>query len=352
MPIDYATMQTRVLTYLVATTANYSAATLGYWFENELKRLSYADPHIVDITFQIESRSGVASTTLANNLVDSVKGQFIATDDDNEKVVHNIMDDTWTVVKTYTDANTLALTNDIFTVTEEYEIYNKRCKNKRQIYIGDMPPYLWVDSVEYPIGTERNFTVKDNVLELDVEDDVIQDSDSTLSTLSEVDVLVRFAFPHVLSQLTDWVGELAASASVAATTLSIDGVQAAGTIEVGEQFTLENMRNTYVITTDSTIAASTAAISFYPPLESAPADNDDITFLKTSLQPQHEDLFMRMVVSRAVSSTSLANINAANVGGVNTWQDFIQWKRDMDDGIRRDLKRISRSKPSKELART
>ena len=352
MALSYAEIQARALQYLQATTTKYTDAQLEPWIEDELTRMSKYAPHIVEIRFKVESRKGVATATLASNLVDTTKGQFIASDHTLEKVVHNITDDTWGIVLAYVDADTLTLGSDIFVVNDVYEIYNRHCRNKREIYIGDMPRYLWIDSVQYPIGTERNFVVRDDVLELDVEDDAIQDSDSTLDPLSQVDVLIRFAFPHVLPNLTDWTGAVSTAVVAAATAMSIDAMAGAETIKTGVHFFIEDHHTDYVVANDATLSASAGIITFYPGLEKVAANDKIVTFRKSTLQPQHEEILTRMVAHRAVASDTLNYINKANVGGANTWADYMQWKRDLDMSIQRDLVKLAKPKAYKELPRT
>ena len=353
MSLSYAELQTRVLQMLQDTGgATYDSTELGYWTEDELKRISQKTPHVIDVIFQIESRKGTDATGTASSLTDSVKSQFLSTDPTSEKVVHNIKDDTWAVVLTQTSTSILTLSADIMDANEQYEIYNKRCKSNKQIYIGDMPLYLWVESVEYPIGTERNFTVYDDVLELDVEDSTIQDSNSTLDTLRQVDVLVRFAMPHVLSQLTDLVGALSSGAAKADTSVSIDSMGDTEIIEVGEEFHLGNKRFVYVIDTQVTTSAQSATINFFPPLEDAAISADIITFRKSTLQPEHEEILALRVVGRAIDSDKLNFLNATNIGGPQVWQRYRQEVQDKLNEANISLAKLASPKPAKKYPRT
>ena len=308
MSLSYTNLQDRIEQFLQDTSnATYDTTELGMWIENELKRLSRHRPLIVDVIFQVESRRGTDVTGTASALTDTVEAQFLSTDPTNEKVVHNTTDDTWAVVLTQTSTSILTLSKDIMGANETYEIYNKRCRNQRQIYIGDMPSEFRqkVISVEYPIGVERKFELRDDVIELLVDDVAIFDSDSTLPTLNPVVVMVRFAVPNILSQLTDLAGELSAGAAIGATSISADGLGSTEIIEVGEQFTIENHRSVYIITTQVTTSGNAATLTFWPPLEAAATDNDDITFRKSTLTTNEEDLLERMVVSRAIQSDML-----------------------------------------------
>jgi len=326
MARTYAQIQTLILQMLQDTgLATYDATELGYWIEEGLKEFSTYDPHIIEVVFQIESRTGTDTAGTASSLTDATESQFLAADATNEKVVHNTTDHTWAVVLGYTSSSVLTLSADIMDINENYEIYNKRCWNEKQIYIGDVTDYLWIDSVEYPIGTKRNWKIYDDVLEIQV--DSVEDSDSTQTDKPDVDVLVRFAKPHKLSQLTDWVGEvnLVAGYAAGSTSMVLDGLQSSGTIEAGEEFHLENKRYVYTVTTDATIATNAATISFFPGLEDAVVNDDDITFRKSTLQPQHEEIFCHLVAARAVLSDNIRHIDAIPKGGADVWLKYQQW---------------------------
>jgi hypothetical protein len=305
-------------------TADYTVAEVDSQIEEELKEYSTYNPHLVPIVFKIESRYGTVSSTTASGLIDANKGQFLATD--TEKVVHNTTDNTRAVISSFTSTAQVGLTRDIMALNENYRIYNKQCWNERQIYLGDVPENYIVDSVEYPIGQRRNFKIADNVLELNV--DAVPDSNagSTIRTPADVDVLVRFNKPHVLSQLTDWVGNVAATVAAGATTLSASALQAAGTIEVGEEFTIQYHRSTYIVAAQTTIASNTAAVSFYPPLEAAvAATTQTITFRMSSLTPRDEDVFADLTAARLAVNKAPKFINSVVIGAPNAWSNILTW---------------------------
>ena len=68
-------------------------------------------------------------------------------------------------------------------------------------------------------------------------------------------------------------------------------------VEEGEIFTLENQKTIYTITADVTTSGNAATISFYPGLEAAVVDNDDITFIKSTLLPDDETNLAEFVVA-------------------------------------------------------
>ncbi len=334
--------------------ATYDVTELGYWVEDELKRISRSVPLLIDVIFQIESRSGTDATGTASKLTDSSKTQFLTADATKEKVVHNTTDDKWAVVTARDSSSVLSLSRDIMSTGDSYEIYNKRCRNKRQIFIGDMPSEYWdhVVAVEYPIGTERNFKKLGEVIELEVYDATIQDSNSTLTNLGRVDVLVRFAVPQILCQLTDLAGELTAAPAEGDTSVSVDGLGSTELIEIGDQFTLENHRSLYIITVAVTTSGNAATLTFYPPLEAAAADNDDITFRKSTLTPQLEEILCQRVAARAMLSNTSTKLDKINTGGEGVYSRERQWAMDLLAETERTLRSLVRSIPAKTLPRT
>ncbi len=324
---NYAEMQDFIEQMLQDTSnATFDTTELGYWIEDALKEFATYKPHIVSVIFQIESRTGSDTLGTANKLTDTNKSQFVAGDATFEKVIHNTTQDTWAVIEAQDSTSVLSISADIMSSGEQYEIYNKRCFNDHQIYIGDVTDYLWVDSVEYPIGMKRNWTIHNDVLEIDV--GYVEDSDSTLSTLSRVDVLVRFNKSHRLNQLTDWSGETNATAVKGATTIAIDGMGATEIIERGDEFYIQYHRALYTIMTDVTTSANAATITFFPGFEAAVSNGDDIEFVKSTLQPQDEDTFAQLVAARAALSDSIRHIGGISIAGAGTWFDYQQWGRD------------------------
>ena len=355
MSLSYANMLDRIEQLLQDTSnATYDTTELGMWLEDELKRISRWSPLFVDVIFQVESRTGTDSAGTASKLTDTAESQFLAADATNEKVVHNTTDDTWAVVTARDSASVLSLSRSIFSSGDNYEIYNKRCRNKRQIFIGDMPSEYWdkVVSVEYPIGTERNFKKLGEVIELDVNNATIKDSDSTLTDLNEVDVLVRFAVPQILCQLTDLAGELTADAAEGATSIAVDGMGSTEIIEIGDQFTLENHRSIYVITVAVTTSGNAATLTIYPPLEAAASNNDDITFRKSTLTPTLEEILCQRVAARAVLSESVKSLARTTAGGPGTYERRRKWAMDILVETERTLKGQIRTLSAKPLPRT
>lgn len=328
---DYSSMTTLIVTKLQsAGTMDYSVAEVDYGIEEGLKEFATYKPHIVSIPFKIESRFGTDVTGAASTLTDSVKSQFLDADATDEKVVHNITDNTWAVVKTYASASTLTLNASIMNANDAYEIYNKRCWNKRQIYIGDiLPEILDIDSVEYPIGNKRNWEIpSEGILEIDV--DYIPDSNANtaiVQKLPNVDVLVRVCRPHVLNSKTDISGLVAGTSGAAgATTLSCSGLTASATVEAGGEFLIQDLKQSYIITATTTAStAGIATISFYPPLEAVAASASVLTFTSSTLKPNEEEIFAELVASRLAINKAPKFFNAISLGGGEVWKNFLDW---------------------------
>ena len=343
MPRDYAAFTTLIMAKLQSTgTIDYTVTEVDYQIEESLKEFSAYRPHLVPLIFKLESRTGTDVTGAASSLTDTVKGQFLTADATDEKVVHNTTDNTWAVVLTQASTSVVTISADIMDANEGYAIYNKRCWNKKQVYIGDIYESPEIDSVEYPLGTRRNWKLYGDVLELDVENGVIPDSDSTLTVPNDIDVLVRFKRPHVISQLTDWVGKMAATAAAAATSISATSLQSAGTIEEGEELYIENLRRLYVVIASATIASSSVAISIYPPLEATIASTAwTFTFRKSSLDPQDEEVFAELVAGQLMRSKATKFPNIISIGGPEVYRNFYQLGSDMVEAARARLRRMT-----------
>ena len=326
MSRSYSDIDTLVTTKLQSSgSADFSVSERDYQIEECLKEFSTYQPHLVPVIFKIEGRYGTASSTSADNLIDTPKGHFVSGDPTDEKVIHNITDNSRAVILTQASTAQVGLSSDIMTNGDFYKVYNRFCWNQRQVYIGDVPEYIDIHAVEYPIGTKRSFKLYDRVLEVKVFP--IPDTNSNtakVSNLPNADVLVRFNMPHQLSQLTDWSGTFSATASAAATSIAATALQGAGTIEIGSELTIENHRTTYLVTSAVTIASSAGTIPIYPPLESAVASTAwVITIRKSSLEPQKEDIFADLVAARLAINKSPKFIRSVSIsGGWDNWQNW------------------------------
>ena len=265
-------------------------------------------PHVVQITFTLESRTGTADEDTASHLVDDASVQFLSSD--TNKAVYNATDKTWGLITAYTDAGDVTLNKDLFPDgNEAYYLFNKGCQKITQINIGDVTDMVDVIKVEYPFGTERGFSIDGDILTIDIDESVIPDTGST-----EVDknVEVWFSKRHKVSQLTTLTGAVNLSAGYDAgdTSMILDTLQTTGTIEEGQEFTVAGTRGLYTVTADATISSSAATISFFPGLEND-VDNDTVvTFVKSTLTPMLEPLAVGAIAGHAAISAATQPIQS------------------------------------------
>ena len=349
MSRTHAQITTLVLQMLQDTGAStYGSAETVYWIAESLKEFSYYDSHIVDAVFKIESRTGNDTAGTASKLTDTTKSQFVDADATEEKVIYNTMDKTWAVTEDKDSSSVLGLSADIMASGEGYKIFNKRCWNNKQIYIGDATDYLWIDSVEYPIGNKRNHKVYGDVLEIDV--GTVADSDPTPTTLGDVNVLARFALPHTLTSLVVLAGTVHTTANIGATSMIVKGFTDNEVAGLGDEFHIADQKTTYTVTLGVTMtnqATTGKIIYFYPPLESAATATDVVTFVKSTLRPQHEELFCHLVAARAVLSDNINYINAINKGGPEVYSKYRDWGERKLEEVLTKLDRISIPKTKK-----
>jgi len=307
MAMTHAAMTTYISTYKLNVADTVMYGLLSSNIKGGIRELSTYVPYLRREVFQIESRRGTASTTSANNLVDTTESQFLATD--TNKTVYNTTDNTWADIISFTSTGQVGLSKDIFAGGEAYAIYNKNCYSNKQINISDIKNWLTIDSVEYPIGTKRNWNINGDILEIEMD----RQPDDSSVTGSEVDVYVTFQRPHFLTELTDLAGVVAATAAVAATSLAMSSLQAAGTIDIGQELTIANVRGTYIVTESSTIASNTATVTIYPGLESAIASTGVVVTLKQStLNPQQEEVLADLVTARTLINYATEPIQQIN----------------------------------------
>lgn len=324
----------------------YSTTTTDLWSKDALREIASYDPHIVETIFKIESRTGTDTAGDTDKLTDTTKSQFIATTDATlEKVIHNTADNTWAVV-TVSSSTVLTLSRAIFESGDSYEIYNKRCWNKEQVFIGDVTDYLWIDSVEYPIGTKRNWKVYGDVLEINV--DRVPDSNLNVTSLPDLEILVRFAKVHKLCQLTDLVGACSATEPEGETSVALKELGTTEDIEVGDEFHIADQKALYTVTVGKTLSGGAGSVTVTPGMESATADDDAVTFVKSTLKPHHEEIYCQLVAVRTILSSNRATINKVETGGPGVWRDYQQWgELRLADAIRKlELLKPRRTKRS------
>lgn len=316
------------------------AEILLYWPEM-LRKISQFAPHIRMLEFLIESRTGTASSTTAGSLVDATNDQFVA--GDVGKIVFNTKDRTWAYIKTYSDVDTVTLSKDIMVSGEGYRIFNKNCNHQKEIYIGDLTDWLWVDKIEFPAMEDPPREVKwiergRDVIRLDID----EEPDNTKNSNARNEVWIFFALRHKISQLTTLTCR-SVTAAVGATTMSVTAGQAGGVIEMGQEFTIgnERSRGIYIITANATLTAGGAGtIYFWPPLESSVDTNETLTFVPSTLTPKLEGIFADLVVGKGMMAKAPKYINQINKGGPRVYSATYLMGQDIFKGAEEALESI------------
>lgn len=323
--------------------SEFSTTEIDLELEGTAKEVSDAYTHIVEVPFEIESRFGNASSTSSNNLVDSAKTQFLSTDTD--KNVFNDEDKTLAVITSFSSTSQVGLSADIFAVGEAYYMYNRRCQNSRQFYIGGMFKVDQIIRAEYPVNTLPQSGIRHwrNVIKIneevaEVEFDFTPDDSDASQTTSFTRVLFQVAQPHVLCELTDLSGTIdnGAGYSAGATTIHIDNM-GNETAKAGNEFHLAGHSQTYVVTADVTFSSNEGDLLFWPPLETDIADGVVITFTGSTLTPWLEDLVIRRCFARLVRFHASKFLNAIAKGGTPVFQNFRLLGRDIWDETEKDL---------------
>lgn len=96
--------------------------------------------------------------------------------------------------------------------------------------------------------------------------------------------------------------------------MAVNGLQASGTIEADQEFTIANTRGVFHTTASATITTNAATIYFFPALPSTVANATVITFKQSTLTPQLEPIFCHYVAGIASinkPNTMFAQINTA-----------------------------------------
>lgn len=321
--------------------ATWTDAEILLYFPEMLRKISQYSPHIRMLEFLVESRRGTASETLASYLVDDVEDQFVA--GDVGKIAYNVDDRTWAYIKTYTDATKIGVGKDIFADGESYRIFNKNCNHQKELYIGDLTDWLWIDKIEFPAMEDPPRLVKwiergRDVIRLDIDEEPDDSSESD----AKKQVWIFFALRHKLSQLTDLAAKSVAAVE-GATSMSLTAAQVSTTIEMGQEFTIANERSRgiYVITANATTGADqTATIYFWPPLESSVDTNEVITFVPSTLTPRLEGIFADLVVGKALMAKSPKYLNQINKGGARVHTEMYLMGKAIYDGAEGELESL------------
>ncbi|KKN23716.1 hypothetical protein LCGC14_0902170 [marine sediment metagenome] len=352
MADTYSTLRTAILQKLQDTgSADFQTGEIDDRMKDGLRHFARYVPHIVRVPYTIESRTGAATATTAGSLVDTGESQFLA--GDVGKIIHNLNDNTWAVVKTFTSTSVLVLSRDIMVSGEEYEMYNKECVSNKQINLEDVEDPLWVERVEFPIGAERSFSLRGTILTIGID---FTPDDTKAADANKI-VHVFFAKRHKVSQLTDLLGavDLGAGYSEGDTTMTIDEITNDEIVEEDQEFTVAGLQEIYTVKAAVTIAGSQADVTFFPGLEADVAEDIVVTFILSTFEGKYgrqlEALFVDYVAAIAASSKATKYINAIPKGGPGVSGRFQSWAQLTLQRVQRDLMAMADPPPNKILTR-
>lgn len=154
--------------------------------------ISEIRPYEVRETLRTSNKSGTATATTANHLVDTDNSQFVA--GDVGKTVYNETDETEAKVTAYNSTSDLTLDTDIMASGESYSIYHYQGTSGKDLNTSSITHLIEVEKAEYLTRQNprefRNVKVFGDVLTLDVESEPEDDKEV-------------FLYCHKVHQLTD-----------------------------------------------------------------------------------------------------------------------------------------------------
>lgn len=154
--------------------------------------ISQKRPYEVKETLTTCNRSGEATATTANHLIDTTNAQFVA--GDVGKTVYNSTDKTEAKVTVYNSTSDLTLDTDIMVSGESYYIYNYGGASGKDLDISSITNLIEVEKAEYTTRQNppnfRNVKVFGDVLTLDVDSEPDDDKEV-------------FLYCHKVHELTD-----------------------------------------------------------------------------------------------------------------------------------------------------
>lgn len=306
-------------------TTYWSSTELDYAIVRGLRFLAQYAKHLVRVPYEIESRTGKASSSSPDNLVDATKAQFVSAAADVGKRVHNTTDNTWADIISFSSTSQVGLSHNIMASGESYEIFNKGCYAKNQINIVDIKNKLWVERVEFPIGTQRTFSISGDILNIDISFVPDDTADADANKL----IYVWFAKTHKLSDLTTHTGTVYTAGSKSDKTLPIDAFTDQDVIEEDNEFTLASRPQVYTITAEKTLITGAwttggGTVAFYPGLDADVAVDIPITFIGSTLKHTEEMVMIEYVISQALMNEANLHLPSISFGGTDTFERYLK----------------------------
>lgn len=366
MPKAFATLVDEVERKLEdSSNVIWSAANLGLDLEDAIREASEYKPHVMEYTYVFESRTGMATATTSNALVDTTESQFLSTDVD--KVIYNTTDRTWAIVTAFVSTSQLTLSKDIMASSENYEMFNKGCRTKYQINIEDITDYvgpaergvikleyplssdslsydIWYYSDLYSIDTQKNFRIEGDILTVDVW--WVPDSKPD-TPANDVEVRIWVEARQRVSQLTDLSGLINNGSGIAAgsTSIAIDGLSGTEIVAEDTLFTIASVRGIYRVTADVTLSSGGGTVVVHPALLDAATDEDVVTFIGSTLDSELERMVVELTTARAATQKSIDYIDQINKGGQSTPRDFEAWGERRLGLVLSQLERLRNRRP-------
>lgn len=328
MPQSYAEIRDAIENILQDGASNtiFKTPDIDLRIDDALSEIARYAPYVATWILAIEGRTGSASSTTSDALVDAGKSQFVSGDVD--KMIFNTTDKTWAKVTAFVSSSQLTLSKDIMASGESYEMYNENCWENNQVNIEGLKDWIEIPYAVYPsrgsAKRRRNVEVRDfrRVLELDIG---FTPNDTSL-TNADKEVYVVTHERHRLPAVTDWAGAVNnGNLTVGSTTISVDGFGTSETLAEGELITFAGTRGIYRITADKTMSSGGGDIVIYPGLMDVIVDGDVVSLIKSTLTPELEKLLVELVVGELAVSQAINFIDEANKGGANTWSAMTSW---------------------------
>jgi len=142
---------------------------LDIHIDHVLVEISQRKPYEVKETVTACNRTGAATSTSANHLVDATNAHFVA--GDVGKTVYNSTDKTTAKVTAYNSASDLTLDTDIMTSGETYYLYHYQGTSGRDFNKSNIENLIKIEKAEYLTRQEppqfRNVTVFGDVVTID-----------------------------------------------------------------------------------------------------------------------------------------------------------------------------------------
>ena len=154
--------------------------------------ISERSPRIVREITYATNKSGKATSTSANHLVDATNAQFVA--GDVGKTVYNSTDETTAKITAYTSTSDVTLDTDIMASGESYYIFDTDCISAKELDISDIEDLIEVEKAEYPTRQDpqdfRDVSIFGNIVRLNV-DTVPDDGDEIFLYCNKVHSLTE-----------------------------------------------------------------------------------------------------------------------------------------------------------------